>query len=190
MIFHHNWPWCAIHMQIFFLLFWQPWCFCTWRLCNFVIPCPHALFCVLYLKNEEEKRKNEAFSSEKEEPNPTRALIFYLIAYNESSYLQHHMVESKSVSKWNKTQDFIAKTCNRHLTHALSTHIFSMLDLAKMSNQKKIPHLRASFQLLRFIYPTSDGWNLKDAMWTSTPHTLTKRSPSSLASRRYLLSYH
>jgi hypothetical protein len=56
---------------------------------KFVILCPHALPCVLYLKNEEEKQKNEGILPSEMEESQTllRALIFFSNAHNESSYL-------------------------------------------------------------------------------------------------------
>jgi hypothetical protein len=55
---------------------------------NFVTP-SHALPCLLYLKNEEEKKKNEALLPSEKEENQTLAgtLIFSSNAHNESSYL-------------------------------------------------------------------------------------------------------
>jgi hypothetical protein len=45
------------------------------------------------------------------------------------------MGKSKSVRKEEKKSRFIAKTCNLHLTQALSTHSLTRLDLARMASQ-------------------------------------------------------
>ena len=56
---------------------------------NFVTPRPHTLPYVLYLKNDEENKKNEEFLPSEKEENQTlvRALILSSNAHNESSYL-------------------------------------------------------------------------------------------------------
>jgi hypothetical protein len=61
-------------------------------LCNFVTFCFYAIFCVLYLKNEEEKKKNKAFLPSEKEKIQTlaRALILSSNTYNEVSYLSLH----------------------------------------------------------------------------------------------------
>ena len=103
-IHHHNWPWSVIDKQTtFFLLLrkfavWQGLIIISWlapTLCNFISLCPYAFFCVLYLKNEEEKSKNKAFlPSEKEESQTlANALILSSDTYNEYNYLSlHHRI--------------------------------------------------------------------------------------------------
>ena len=94
---------------------------------NFVTPCPHALSRVLYLKNEEEKKKNEGFlSCEKEESQTlARALILSSNAHNESSFVSYSTLgESKSVSKGRSTQDLLQKHAI-FTSYKLSSHIHS-----------------------------------------------------------------
>ena len=134
---HHNSPSCDIHKQaFFFLLLRKSTVFFALIICNFITPCPHALPCMLYLNNEEEKKKNEGFlSNEKEERHTlVRALILSSNPHNESSYLSLHHGRIQEC-KGKKTQDFIAKTYNLHLTQALSTHSLTRLDSARMLSQ-------------------------------------------------------
>jgi hypothetical protein len=65
--------------------------------------------------------------------------------------------ESKSVSKGIRTQDFIAKTCNLHLTQALSTNSLTALELARMPSQGGGFSLRSIFPTPR-IHPSKPIW--------------------------------
>jgi hypothetical protein len=64
-----------------------------------------------------------------------RALILSSNAHNESSYLSLHHGRIQECKKGEKNSRFIAKTCNLHLTQALSTHSLPRLDLARMPSQ-------------------------------------------------------
>ena len=123
---------------------------------NFVTSYPHAFPCVLHLKNEEGKKKNEAFlPSEKEESQTlTRALILSSNAHNEASYLSLHHGRIQECKKGEKNSKFIAKTCNLHLTQAHSTYSLTRLDLTWQEYQakKEAPHLGA-FVFTSKIHP-------------------------------------
>ena len=93
------------------------------------------------------------------------------------------MIESKSVNKGRRTQDFIAKACNLHLTQTLSTLLLIRLDLARMPAKKKGHHLEASLQLLGFTHPNLNERNPTDKMWLPTPHTVTRSLGSSTRCR-------
>ena len=93
LIHHQNSPWYDIYKQAFFILLLRKSAVTSASaLRNFVTPCPHALLCVFYLKNEEKNIKNEAFLlSEKEESQTLiRALILSSNTHNESRYLSLH----------------------------------------------------------------------------------------------------
>ena len=90
------------------------------------------------------------------------------------------MIESKSVNKGRRTQDFIAKACNLHLTQTLSTLLLIRLDLARMPAKKKGHHLgAASLQLLGFTHPNLNERNPPGKVWLPTPHTVTRSLSSS-----------
>ena len=136
LIHHHNSPWCDIHKQAFFFLL----------LCKFMVfftpQLRHSLFSHLLLRViSQEWRRNEEkwriFAKwEERESNPCKSSNISSNAHNESSYLSLHYRRIQECNKEEKNSRFIAKTCNLHLTQALSTHSLTRLDLARMPSQE------------------------------------------------------
>jgi hypothetical protein len=107
------------------------------QLQKFVAPCLHALPSALNLKNEEENIKNEAFLPSEKEKSRTLIIALNLSSntHNKSSYLSLHHGRIQECKRGEKNSRFIAKTCNLHLTQALSTNSLTRLDLARMPSQ-------------------------------------------------------
>ena len=112
---------------------------------NFATPYPDTFPCVLYLKNEEEKNKNKAFLPNEKEESQTLAktLILFSNVHNKLSYLSLHCKRIQECKKGEKNSRCIAKTCNLDLTQALSTHILTRLNLARMPSQAEGSSLRS-----------------------------------------------
>ena len=69
----------------------------------------------------------------------------FLNAYNELSYLSCHHERFQECKQRKYISIFFIKTCNFHLTQALSTHSSTRLDLARMPSQGGGFSLRSLF---------------------------------------------
>ena len=174
-IYYQNSPWHVIHKQaFFFLLLRKSAVFFAPTLCNFVTPCPHALPCASYFKNEEEKKKNEAFlPSEKEESQTLARALISLQMHTMSQVISHSTTrESKSVRKGRRTQDLLQNHAI-FTSHKLFPHTHSQDLTWQMPSQGRGSSLRRPSPHPRFIHPNLNGWNPTDKARLPTPHTVT-----------------